>query len=145
VTILNIEKLAVNRGRQAVLHDVSLRLDVPGLYGLIGPNGGGKSTLLSVISGLLPATSGKVDVLGTTPRKAGPRLGLVPQAAGCDRQFPTTLRGLVETALLGPGLFARPPSDGADRVTKALTDTGTTALASRSLSALSGGGNCKEH
>lgn len=139
MTALIIEKLAVNRGRQPVLKDVSLRLDGPGLYGLIGPNGGGKSTLMSVICGLLPASSGKVEVLGQSPRQAAPRLGFVPQAAVFDRAFPITLRGMVETALLGPGLFTKAPPDGAKRVDTALAQTGMTELAHRPLSALSGG------
>ena len=139
MNVLSIEQLVVHRGRQAVLQNVSLHLDGPGLYGLIGPNGGGKSTLLSVISGLLPASSGTVEVLGEAPRRAAPRMALVPQAAKFDRAFPVTLRGLVETALLGPGLISRPSPDARSRVDDAMVKTGISALADRPLSALSGG------
>ncbi len=139
MTALSIKKLAVHRGRQVVLRDISFRLDGPGLYGLIGPNGGGKSTLLMAICGLLPISAGRIKVMGTTPRKAASRLALVPQAAGFDRAFPITLRELVETALLGPGLFTRSRPGSAERVEKALRQTGTLELADRSLSALSGG------
>lgn len=138
-TVLKIENLVVHRGRQVVLQDVSLRLDGPGFYGLIGPNGGGKSTLLSVICGLLAASSGQVEVLGTTPPRAAPRIGYVPQAASFDRSFPVTLRGMLGTALIGPGLFARPDAQKTARIDAALAQTGILELANRSLSALSGG------
>lgn len=136
---LIIDNLAVYRGRQVVLRDVSLKINGPGLYGVIGPNGGGKSTLLSVICGLLPHNKGRIEVFGTTPKKAAPRLALVPQAAGFDRSFPITLRELVETARLGPGLFKQTGQDSLDQVESALNKTGTLALAERPLSALSGG------
>ena len=139
MTALSIGNLAVQRGRQVVLRDISLRLDGPGLFGLIGPNGGGKSTQLMATCGLLPISSGRIEVLGTTPRKTVSRLALVPQAAAFDRAFPITLRELVGTALLGPGLFMRPGPNSAERVDKALRQTGTLTLADRSLSALSGG------
>lgn len=139
MSVLSIERLVVHRGRQAVLQNVTFGLEGPGLYGLIGPNGGGKSTLLSVITGLLPASSGKVEVLGQPPHRAAPRLALVPQAAGFERNFPITLQGLVETALLGPGLFSRPAPDARARVDDAMAKTGISHLAGRSLSALSGG------
>jgi zinc transport system ATP-binding protein len=135
-----IEALTLRRGGQDVLSDVSLRLDEPGLYGLIGPNGGGKSTLLNVITGLLPPTSGKVSVFGQTPVRAAPRIGFVPQAESFDRGFPITLQGMVETALVGPGLRGWwSSSRHQERVSKALEATNTTALAKRPLSALSGG------
>lgn len=135
---LDIQGLEVRRGSQTVLENVSLRLDGPGLFGLVGPNGGGKSTLLSAICGLIAPAKGRVQVLGQSSRAAAPRLALVPQAAGFDRGFPITLRGMVETALLGPGLFGRAGIEGQVRVDAALTQTGVADLAQRPLSALSG-------
>lgn len=137
--LLVCDGLRVTRGQQSVLEDVCLRIDGPGLCGVVGPNGGGKSTLLHVLCGLLPPSRGKVQVLGQSPEKAAARLGLVPQAANFDRGFPVTLRRLVETALLGPGLFTRAKASDAARVDAALAQADVSALASRPLSALSGG------
>ena len=140
--ILTIDHLMFSRGKQLVLDDVSLQIDSAGLYGLIGPNGGGKSTLLKVICGLLQPSAGRIAVLGGQPQQMSPKLALVPQAADFDRAFPVTLRGLVETALLGPGLFDKPdPSvtDMTERVERAMEQAGIAALANRRLSALSGG------
>lgn len=137
--ILTIDHLMFSRGKQLVLDDVSLQINEPGLYGLIGPNGGGKSTLLKVICGLLQPTGGQIEVLGGAPQQMSPKLALVPQAADFDRAFPVTLRGLVETALLGPGLFAKPDSAMTEQVDIAMEQAGIAALANRRLSALSGG------
>jgi zinc transport system ATP-binding protein len=139
MTALAIGELAVFRNRQVVLDDVSLTIDGPGLYGLIGPNGGGKSTLLHVVCGLLPCTRGTVRVLGDEPRGAIGRLGFVPQSAGFERSFPITLQGMVETALVGPGLFSRPAPSASQRVRWAMTSTGLSGLEQRPLAALSGG------
>jgi zinc transport system ATP-binding protein len=139
MTALAVNRLDVVRDRQVVLEDVSLTIDGPGLYGLIGPNGGGKSTLLHVVCGLLPSTRGSVRVLGDAPRRSSARLGFVPQCAGFERSFPITLQGMVETALVGPGLFSRPDRSAPARVRRALTNTGLSGLEQRPLSTLSGG------
>ena len=136
---LEVTDLDVFRGQQRVLEHVALTLEGPGLYGLIGPNGGGKSTLLSVVTGSLPPARGHVRVFEQPPHQAASRLALVPQAASFDRSFPVSLEGLVGTALIGPGLFSRPGTEGPARVAEALEKTGTLALAARPLSSLSGG------
>lgn len=129
----------LSRGKQLVLDDVSLQIEGAGLYGLIGPNGGGKSTLVKVICGLLQPSAGRVEVLGGEPQRMSPQLALVPQAADFDRAFPMTLRGLVETALLGPSLFTKPDATSLEQVDKAMEQAGVADLANRRLSALSGG------
>lgn len=137
---LQITALTLQRGGQKVLDDIALLIDKPGLYGLIGPNGGGKSTLLHAILGLLKPTSGEITVFDETPSRAAPKIGFVPQAAKFDQDFPITLRGLVETALLGPGFHSWIwPSRNHARIDHALAVTGTEELADRSLTALSGG------
>ncbi|HDR28941.1 metal ABC transporter ATP-binding protein [Rhodovulum sp.] len=138
---LQIDNVTVHRGGREVLKDVTLRIDGAGLIGVVGPNGGGKSTLLSVITGRLPVSRGAVQVLGQSPARAAPRLGFVPQAAGFDRGFPISLRGMVATACLVPGLgLWRQPDRGQEaRVDAALARMGLSDLAGRPLSALSGG------
>lgn len=137
IPALDINCVTVRRDTQTVLDTVTMQIEGPGLVGIVGPNGGGKSTLLATIAGLLATDAGQVRVLGQPPAQAAARLGYVPQAARFDRCFPISLRGMVETALLGPGLWAR----GRDmaRVTQAMAQTGITHLADRRLSALSGG------
>ncbi|MBC2607827.1 metal ABC transporter ATP-binding protein [Pelagicoccus albus] len=137
---LSIDNLSFNRGGQSVLEKVSLRIEGPGLYGLIGPNGGGKSTLLNLILGLLNPTSGQIRVFDKPPAKAASKIGFVPQAAKFDREFPVTLKGLVETGLLGPKLWSRNSAKSKQsRVNEALKAAKVEPLAKRALSALSGG------
>ncbi|MFE3836053.1 metal ABC transporter ATP-binding protein [Pseudogemmobacter sonorensis] len=137
---LAVEVLSVRRGGQAVLRDISFTVDGPGIHGLIGPNGAGKTTLLMTIAGLVQPSAGRVLAFGQTPAQAAPKMGLVPQAAGFDRGFPITLRGVVETALTGPGLLPRRQTQAdRGRVDAALASTGTGHLAGRRLSALSAG------
>jgi ABC-2 type transport system ATP-binding protein len=63
------------------LNNFSFSIDEGGLYGLIGPNGAGKSTAIRIMTGLIKATSGKVDVLGYSPQDAEvrPLVGYMPQ------------------------------------------------------------------
>lgn len=63
------------------LDDLSFSIDEGGLYGLIGPNGAGKSTAIRIMTGLIKATYGKVDVLGYTPQDSfiRPMVGYMPQ------------------------------------------------------------------
>lgn len=75
-------------GRQPVLEGVELELPRGEFMALLGPNGGGKTTLLRVILGLLQPDRGEVRVLGTTPRGARGRIGYVPQQARFDMSFP---------------------------------------------------------
>jgi len=127
------------RGRQ-VLSGATLELSRGGILGLIGPNGAGKSTVLRLILGLLRPTSGIVEVLGTTPSKARPRIGYVPQSLVLERDLPSTLRDLVESGFLGigslGGSLGRAEQDRADSWMERLK---IGHLASRKLSELSGG------
>lgn len=138
---LRIDNVSVQRGGREVLADITMRIDGAGLFGVVGPNGGGKSTLLAAITGRLPVSRGNLQVLGLPPAKAAPRLGFVPQVAGFDRGFPISLRGMVATACMGPGLglWRRPGDRQEARIDAALARTGLSDLSARPLGALSGG------
>ena len=66
--------------------------------GIIGPNGGGKSTLLKAILGLITPTSGMIEIYGKPPAKALGIMGYVPQFTKFNRDFPITVE---ETVLMG--------------------------------------------
>ena len=77
--IIEIKGLWAGYDGRAVLEDIDFEM-FPGDYvGLIGPNGGGKTTLIKVILGLLPVMRGRVSVLGQSPVSARDKLGYVPQ------------------------------------------------------------------
>lgn len=81
-----------------VLEHINLVVEKSEFLGLVGPNGGGKSTLLKLILGLLKPTSGGVTVLGYPPEKGREHIGYVPQFAAFARDFPISVK---DTVLLG--------------------------------------------
>ncbi|MFW6085241.1 MAG: ATP-binding cassette domain-containing protein, partial [Gemmatimonadota bacterium] len=81
-------------GRPA-LKNVDFDLYEGDFVGIIGPNAGGKTTLLKVILGLLEPDAGTVEVFGRPPREARGMVGYVPQYARFDRSFPIGVRRAV--------------------------------------------------
>ena len=80
---------------KSVLEAISLRLEEGDYLGLIGPNGGGKTTLLRVILGLLTPGRGTVRVFGEEPLRARGRIGYVPQYTRFDADFPVSVLDVV--------------------------------------------------
>jgi len=97
-TVLKIEHVNVSYGDNKVLDDVSLTVEEHDFLGIIGPNGGGKTTLLKVILGLVSPDRGVITVLGSTPVKSRGRIGYVPQISNFDRNFPVSV---YEVAMMG--------------------------------------------
>ncbi len=137
---VHIENLFVQYGRTQALADVNLDVAEGEYLGVIGPNGGGKSTLVKTILGLVPPSSGKVEVFGAPPG-GGARLGYVPQFAAMDKHFPITLMEVVLTGRLKKGLspFFRYAKEDERAAKELMERVGIAALASRRLSDLSGG------
>lgn len=95
---IEIENLSFSYPQLQVLKDLNLTLYSDEFLGIVGPNGGGKSTLLKLILGLLEPDKGSIRVLGQTPKAARPMLGYVPQFATFDSKFPIRVK---ETVLQG--------------------------------------------
>lgn len=122
-----------------VVEDVSLEIDSHELIGLIGPNGGGKSTLLKMAAGLLKPRKGSVKVFGRAPHEARDKIGYVPQFALFPRDFPITVAQAVLLGRLSAGFGVRWSSADRAAAARAVEETELGALADRPLSALSGG------
>lgn len=127
-------------GRHPVLEDASFRIERGDFASVIGPNGGGKTTLLKLLLGLLQPESGRVQVLGDAPARVRHRIGYMPQYAALDRQFPITVQEVVLMGRMTPQRSFRGYS-GADRraAVETLHRVGLVDLARRSFAALSGG------
>jgi zinc transport system ATP-binding protein len=127
-------------GRNPVLEAVSLEVEALDFACVIGPNGGGKTTLLKLVLGLLQPSSGAIRVFGRSPVRARPRIGSMPQHATTDPRFPIQV---LEVVLMGR--FGRRPVVGgfspADReaAVRALDRVGLSGLERRPFSDLSGG------
>src|SRR5687768_18580051 len=101
--ILDISNLDFAFGQQLVLKHVSLQVEAGSTLGLIGPNGGGKTTLMRLILGLHTPTRGRITVDGVSPRDAvrrGDVIGYLPQKAHFPGAFPLSVR---QAILLGLG------------------------------------------
>jgi len=98
--VVEVFQACVKRGGKEVLHNVSFTLKEPGLVGIVGPNGGGKSTLLSLLIGLLPPSHGHVAIFGQPPKKMVKKIGYIPQRLPFDRKFPVSVKELVMMGLL---------------------------------------------
>lgn len=123
-----------------VLSRISLTVPEGDFLGIIGPNGGGKTTLLKVILGLIPPGAGSVRVMGLSPRQGRRHVGYVPQSAGYDPGFPITVREAVRMGRLhGGNLLGRPSPGDREAVEEALERTGIQDLAHRSMGELSMG------
>lgn len=124
------------------LTDITLTVPSGTRLGILGPNGGGKSTLVKLILGLLTPDQGSVRVLGLDPDQARRRalVGYLPQRIGAETDWPISVRQAVAmplTARTSPlTLRDRAAEDAADR---ALALVGLTPLANRPIGALSGG------
>ena len=81
-----------------ILEDINLRVEVKEFLGVVGPNGGGKSTLLKLILGLLKPSRGIIKIFGESPAKQRINIGYVQQFATFPRQFPISVQ---ETILMG--------------------------------------------
>ena len=81
-------------GRPAI-EDLTFTIPAGRLLAIFGPNGGGKSTLLKVLAGLLQPLTGSARILGLKPGAAGPRIAYVPQAELVDWAFPVTVWDVV--------------------------------------------------
>jgi zinc transport system ATP-binding protein len=82
-----------------VLVDISFETKENDFVGIIGPNGGGKTTLLKLVAGLLKPSSGSVSVFGEKPSKSNETIGYVPQFLNIDKQFPITAEQVVGMGL----------------------------------------------
>ncbi len=137
---IEIHDLSFAYGEIPVLEHVSLAVPEREFLGIVGPNAGGKSTLLKIILGLLSPTLGSVKVLGRSPQKARTRLGYVPQYPAFARDFPVTVEQVVLMGRLGKGLmmggYSRADRNVAHRV---MQETEISNLAQRRIDQLSGG------
>ncbi len=122
------------------ISDVTLDVRPGRLTAVFGPNGGGKSTLLKVIAGLLRAWSGEVSVLGAPPGAAARRVAYVPQAETVDWGFPVSAW---DVAMMGRypalGPLRRPRSEDRDAVAAALEQVGMADHQRTQIGSLSGG------
>lgn len=100
--IIRIENLWFSYdGRSPVLENVHLSIPAGEFASIVGPNGGGKTTLIRLTLGLLAPSRGRVELFGGAPSRTRLRVGYTPQQIQADRLFPITALDVVLTGRLG--------------------------------------------
>lgn len=135
---IELKNVSINFNELSILHDINLSVDEKDFMAILGPNGGGKSTLLKTILGLLTPDTGEVRVFGRKPEDARHLIGYLPQHVSFDHDFPITVFDTVLSGLYR-GLFRGHTDDDKKAVPKALKAVEMLHLQNRQISKLSGG------
>lgn len=142
--VICLKNVWFRHGDRVALEDITFCIDEGIFLGLIGPNGGGKTTLLKLVLGLLPLQEGHIEVFGRSlPAdlpKVRPLIGYVPQRHDIDKNFPVTAAEVVLMGAAGKvGLLRRIPRQMRERAAALLERVGVGDLCSRPIGRMSGG------
>ncbi|MDR3283070.1 MAG: ABC transporter ATP-binding protein [Candidatus Methanoplasma sp.] len=137
---LEIKGLSAGYGRSLAFESVDLELRDRDFLAVIGPNGGGKTTLFKVILGLVPPAGGSVAIFGCPPSEGARRIGYVPQRGMFDWTYPISVRDVVLMGMRSRK-GVRPMYSGEHRALadEAMMTAGVADLSERKISDLSGG------
>jgi manganese/iron transport system ATP-binding protein len=137
---IRVADLTAGYGERAAISDVTLNLARGSLTAVFGPNGGGKSTLLKCIAGLLQPWSGSIEVLGAPAGVHASRVAYVPQAEQVDWSFPIAVDEVVAMGRTPHiGVLGRASAKDRAAVQNALERVDMADLAARQIGELSGG------
>lgn len=130
--LIRLEDICMKREEREILNHVNLIVNKGDFVAITGPNGGGKTTLLKIILGLLKPTSGKVIF-----EVKRPAIGYLPQKNMIDSQFPISVREVIKSGLLG--VKGMDDAEKNHRVQCVLAQVEMENLAERPIGRLSGG------
>ncbi len=137
--IISLKNVAVHYDETTALEDVSLDIYPDDFLGIIGPNGGGKTTLVKAILGAV-SHSGEVEYSPTLFERGHRLIGYMPQQSEFDRDFPISVIEVVMSGLQAEkGLFSRYTAADRKRAMDLLKTAGIEAIAERQISEISGG------
>ncbi len=138
--VITLHHVWAGYGTTPILEDINLVVKELDFIGLIGPNGGGKTTLLKVLLGLISPESGEVKIMGHSVVKGRRYIGYVPQLLEFDRDFPVRVEDVVRMGRLGKRRLLQPYNQKDEViVTRCLQQVGMTDLRDRPIGQLSGG------
>ncbi|MFP4471708.1 MAG: metal ABC transporter ATP-binding protein [Bacteroidota bacterium] len=136
--ILELKSVTAGYGDEVILKDINLAIYDRDFIGVIGPNGGGKTTLVKLIIGLIKPMSGQV--IYTHPANNSKLIGYLPQVHGTDRKFPITVLDVVLSGLAdGNRIFRRFSKTEIRQARELLAEMGIAHLERKNIGELSGG------
>lgn len=140
-SIIEIRDLCFSYSGKEVLHEINLTVNHNDFVAVIGPNGGGKTTLLKLILGLLQPTRGNIRINGHEVRNCSTSMGYVPQQIDHNLHFPATALDIVMMGKHNPSRRFFPVHSRQDRrdAMSALEKIGIAEYAKRKITDLSGG------
>lgn len=138
--IIQLEHVAFAYADVPVLTNVNLSIDPCEFIGIIGPNGGGKTTLLKLLMGFLKPTAGKLEIFGESSQASRYQIAYVPQTQRFDRDFPISVLEVVLSGRLSKlpwyGKFSTEDKEAAQQ---ALEQVHMSDFQNRPIGTLSGG------
>lgn len=141
--IIILEHVSFSYGDKIVLKNINLTVEQGNILGIIGPNGGGKTTLLKIMLGLIKGYTGNVIVKCQFKSVNGGFhhncMGYVPQHSNVNKQFPATVYDTVEMGLYGLTGFMGPTKKEKEYVNLLLKKIGIDEIRDYSINAISGG------
>jgi len=138
--VVSLRHVWAGYDHQAVLEDVNLSVKALDFIGVVGPNGGGKTTLFKVLLGLIPPQRGEVRIMGKRPEEGRRHIGYVPQVMAFDSDFPIQVWDVALMGRLGRrGLLRRYTAEDAEIVEDALRRVDMLDQRDRPFGDLSGG------
>ncbi|MGL5787157.1 MAG: metal ABC transporter ATP-binding protein [Bacteroidales bacterium] len=138
--ILELDNIYAGYSHKEVLRNINLTVRKGDFLGIIGPNGGGKSTLLKVILGLIKPNKGKVSYFLDGKKQDRISIGYLPQVSNTDKDFPISVRELILSGLPPKNtLFSTYNKDQIKLVDEIIHKTGLSLHADAAISELSGG------
>ena len=137
---ISLENVSFGYDGEDVLDRVNLRVEQGAFLAVIGPNGGGKTTLVKLLLGLLQPRQGRITVLGKDPAREAPDVGYVPQHAAFAPSFPITVRDVVLLGLPRRKRFRfQPLAEALASARAVLSKVDMAGFAERRFDDLSGG------
>jgi zinc transport system ATP-binding protein len=136
--LFEMHSLSASYGANIVLQDVDFRVNENDFIGVIGPNGGGKTTLLKVILGLLRPVKG--TMVFNTGLLNGNSIGYLPQISTGDINYPVTITDIILSGLMiRKGIFSGMSSSDKKKAAVVIDELGLSDLSGSAMNELSGG------